>query len=120
MKKLIIIGILIILVISSGYAQKNIPAATAISAVSTLANGAYYFINGPKDTTFFNKDTTLAFIKKIHDTIKIPTVCPPPVICPTCPGPAIGISINKVGQAIVTYQNGSTTIFTLTQSIMIK
>jgi len=133
MKKLIIIGLLIVAAISVTYAQTVISPSTTVLAFSAMNTGQYRFINSG-DTVYFNKDTLGIKIVSItvHDTIpkicpvckvfsKADTVaiqalkiCPPPIICPACPPipkqrTATGISWDIIlNKKTITYDNGTT------------
>lgn len=89
-----------------------IPATTTVEAFSNMAPGKYLFYGtGPV------RDTT------ILSNIACPvTVCPPVVICPPVPRPrnAIGFTITKGGQVIVTYDTGPVTTFTLRNNVIVQ
>lgn len=131
MKKLIIIGILIILAISAGYAQTIIPPTTTVDTFGNLKAGLYRFIS--------KSDTIeIALDFQVHDTIpricpkcpppvvipKVDTaaiqalkVCPPPIICPVCPPTKqrTAVSITEISTATkktitILFDDGSTQI----------
>lgn len=132
MKKIIIIGILVILAISFGYAQTPIAPATTVAALSTMKSGVYSFYNG-KDSIYFSKDSgtvlrTITTVCPKADSAGIIAVyvkahpvntCPPPVICPMCPAApkqrtAIGITEMTTSlkeTTTISYDDGTSTTF---------
>lgn len=100
-------------------AQTVIPATTTAQDLSTMATGTYRFFSVGTAT----RDTVDLAIAK-YSCPACP-VCPTPPPCPVCPPPvkqrtAVGITISRTGQVIVTYDNGQTSAFNLSQSITIK
>lgn len=124
MKYLLFLSLILISAVVNGQVT-TIPASTSIEIVGNLPKGAYKYVatTGTKDTVTITLDQA-----PVCPSCPPPIVCPPPVVCPPCPvcppapkqRTATSFVINKAGQVVVTYDNGTTTIFNLVNSITVK
>jgi hypothetical protein len=116
MKYIISLCLTAICFVADAQTPTVISPSTTIETFSALTAGRYRFFGSvTKDTVDLSIDKTL--VCPVCPTCPAPIVCP---VCPVCPGPVVSVTINKTGQAIFTYQNGSTTTLTLKNNVLIQ